>query len=280
MGYETISMIVSDPAIDGAALDAAVALARRKEAHLDIHCLGVDPARYEMMATGGAAIVMESGIAEAHEKAEAAKVWVLSKMPAEMSTVSVQVAVVPQVGLDPMVARLVRYSDLIVASKPYQSRRDPTLANVLEAVLFGTGAPVLVVPPEGFDIEKFSRRVMVAWNESDECFTAIRQALPVLKAAESVDIVLVDPPSHSPERSDPGGQVCMMLSRHGIRAEVSILAKTMPRVADVLARFAREHDCGCIVMGAYGHSRFREAIIGGATRDMLEQSALPLMMSH
>ena len=72
----------------------------------------------------------------------------------------------------------------------------------------------------------------------------------------------------------------MMLSRHGIRAEVSILARTMPRVSDVMMRFATEHGCDLIVMGAYGHSRFRESILGGATRDLLERTEVPLLMSH
>ena len=72
----------------------------------------------------------------------------------------------------------------------------------------------------------------------------------------------------------------MMLSRHGIRAEVSILARTMPRISDVMMRFANEHDCELIVMGAYGHSRFRESILGGATRDLLERTEIPLLMSH
>ena len=110
--------------------------------------------------------------------------------------------------------------------------------------------------------------------------TAVRRALPFLKAAEMVDITVVDPPSHGPERSDPGGLLCQMLVRHGVRAEVSVLAKTLPRVSDVLARHVRDRDADLLVMGAYGHSRFREAILGGATRNMLEQAEVPVLMAH
>lgn len=280
MGYKTISMIVTDPAVDKVTFDAALEIAKAEAAHLDIHCLGIDPARYDMMAAGSAAVILDAGVAEARERAESNLAWVRSAVPAEFVTYSAQSVVVPQVGLDAMVARLVRYSDLILATKPYQNGRDPTLVNILESVLFGTGAPIVVVPEKGLTRGPAFRRILVAWNESDEFFDAIRQALPFLQAAEKVDIVLVDPPSHSPERSDPGGMVCMMLARHNVRAEVSILARTLPRVSDVIARFAREHDSDAIVMGAYGHSRFREAVLGGATRDLLESATVPLIMAH
>ena len=92
--------------------------------------------------------------------------------------------------------------------------------------------------------------------------------------------VVIDPPAHGPERSDPGGLLCQLLVRHGVKAEVSVLARALPRVSDVLARQARDVDADMIVMGAYGHSRFREAILGGATRDMLEKSEVPVFLAH
>ena len=84
----------------------------------------------------------------------------------------------------------------------------------------------------------------------------------------------------APERSDPGGLLCQLLVRHGVQAEVSVLARTLPRVSDVLARHVRDLDAGLLVMGAYGHSRFREAILGGATRDMLEAAEVPVFLAH
>jgi nucleotide-binding universal stress UspA family protein len=71
-----------------------------------------------------------------------------------------------------------------------------------------------------------------------------------------------------------------MLVRHGVKAEVSVLARTMPRVSDVLVRHVRDQNADSLVMGAYGHSRFREAILGGATRDMLEMAQVPVFLAH
>lgn len=280
MGYKSITVIVTDSGSDAMALAAAAALALRDNAHLDVHCIGVDPARYDAMPMGGSAMIIDMGATQAREQAETLLTWARAQLPVDLEKVATQAVVAPQLGLDAIVARLARYADLVVAGKPYGPGQSPMQVNVLEAALFGTGAAIMIVP----DAETFPdlnfKRAVVAWNESDESFAAIRAAMPVLQAASHVDIVMIDPPTHSAERSDPGGAICMMLARHGIRAEVSILARTLPRVSEVLLRFARERGADVIVMGAYGHSRFREAILGGATREMLETTSLPLVMAH
>jgi nucleotide-binding universal stress UspA family protein len=280
MPYKTISVVVTDAATDGAALGAAAALALREDAHLDVICMGIDPARYEAMSIGTTAIMIETDSALAREQAEANAAWVGKTLPKELTQVAVQTVVISNLGLDSVVARMTRYSDLIVAGLPYGPGRSPLVVAVVEAELFGTGAPVMIVPDTARDYSKAFTRVMVAWNEGEESLAAIRKALPILQAASHVDIVMVNPPSHSTERSDPGGAVTLMLARHGVKGEVSILSQTLPRVSEVLLRFAREHACDAIVMGAYGHSRFRESILGGATRELLEQAPLPLVMAH
>ena len=97
---------------------------------------------------------------------------------------------------------------------------------------------------------------------------------------EAVEIAAIDPSPHGPERSDPGGALCQWLTRHGARAEIAVLARTLPRISEILNRRATETGASLIVMGAYGHSRFREAILGGATRGMLEQAAVPVLMAR
>ena len=77
-----------------------------------------------------------------------------------------------------------------------------------------------------------------------------------------------------------GARRCRAHHGHGVRAEVSVLARTLPRISDILARHVRDQNADLLVMGAYGHSRFREAILGGATRNMLEQAEVPVLMAH
>ena len=281
MTYKTLTIVVTDKDADGAALAAAQGLARHHNAHLDVFCVGVDPARYEPLPAGSAAIVMETGAAEARDHAQDMANWVEGELRNSGLAYAVQASVVPNLGLDGMIARLTRYSDLAIAARPYGQGPGYMQVSTLEASLFGTGVPILVIPPTSkANYAAPFERVVVAWNESNEAFAAIRKAVPILAAADRVDVVLVDPPSHSPERSDPGGAICLFLARHGVRAEVSILSRTLPRVSEVIARFAKDRSADLIVMGAYGHSRMREAILGGATRDMLEGAELPLFIAH
>jgi nucleotide-binding universal stress UspA family protein len=95
-----------------------------------------------------------------------------------------------------------------------------------------------------------------------------------------VDITVIDPPPHGVERSDPGGLLCQMLVRHGVHAEVTVLARSLPRVSDVLARHVLDEDADMLVMGAYGHSRLREFILGGVTRSLLREMTVPVLLSH
>ena len=77
-----------------------------------------------------------------------------------------------------------------------------------------------------------------------------------------------------------GGLLSLFLARHGVKTEIDVLSKTLPRVSDVLMRHARDTNADLMVMGAYGHSRFRESILGGATRNMLEQAPVHVFMAH
>lgn len=280
MTYKTIGVVVTDESNDLTTLKAAMAVARRQEAHLDIYCLGLDPIRYDMAPMGAAPALTIAGTDEARARAKALEAWASDVLKESAQPSVVQPLVVTSVGLDIAIARIVRYSDLIMVSQPYGDGTTQLQINVLEAALFGTGAPVLVIPCNEIDYDKPFDRLMVAWNESAESLEAVRKALPALRAADRAEIVMVDPPSHSPERSDPGGAICVMLARHGVKAEVSILSRTMPRISEVMNRHVQDHGIDMIVMGAYGHSRFREALIGGATRDMLESAEVPVMMAH
>ena len=90
--------------------------------------------------------------------------------------------------------------------------------------------------------------------------------MPFLEHCQTTNIAIVDPPAHGSNRSDPGGALASFLVRHGVRADISVLAKTMPQVSDVICRHVRDKDADLLVMGGYGHSRFREALASQWTR--------------
>lgn len=279
MGYKTILTVITQ-AGQTAQLEAAVALARREDAHLEVFAVGVDHTQTGYYYAGASAYVFQEAIDRAMAAAEALETEVRAELAPEDIRWSVESAVAQMGGVSTLIAMRARFADLVVLMKPYGPKAAPDAEAVLEASLFEGGAPVLVLPQGNVAVEDLGKRILVAWNQSDEALHAIRRALPVLKAAEAVEIAVVDPSPYSPEGSDPGGKLCQMLTRHGVKAEIAVLAKTLPTVTEVLTRRAAETGADMLVMGAYSKSRLREAIMGGATRHMLERANLPVLMAR
>ncbi|QJD15945.1 universal stress protein [Paracoccus sanguinis] len=279
MGYKTILTVVTRQG-QTAQLEAAVTLARREDAHLDVFCLGVDHTQTGYYYAGASAYVFQEAIDRAMASAEALETEVKAQLAPEDIRWSTESAVAQMGGVSALIAQRARFSDLVVLSQPYGEGAAPDAEAVLEAALFEGSCPVLVLPHGFTDVAGLGRRVLIAWNQSDEALVAVRRAMPILRAAEAVEIAVVDPSPHSPEGSDPGGALCQKLTRHGVKADIAVLAKTLPTVSEVLNRRAAETGADLVVMGAYSHSRLREAILGGATRHMLERAPLPILMAR
>jgi len=282
MSYKSILTVLTRAADAALAVGSAARLAQTLDAHLDVLVLGVDRTQVGYSYIGSGAVMMQVALdrAEAEARdAEAAVKAELAKRPPGLR-VSVEAAVTQLGALTDLVAQRARFADLVVLPRPYGEGKGVESEAVIEAAMFEGKAPVLVLPEQGLGDAIVPKRVVVAWNQSAEAIAATRLALAFLKSAERVDITVIDPPQHGPERSDPGGLLCQMLVRHGVHAEVSVLARSLPRVSDVLARHVLDQDADMLVMGAYGHSRFREAILGGATRNMLEKATVPVLMAR
>lgn len=279
MFYKTLLTVLPSTQSADAVLSAAVEIARREEAHLDVLCLGIDRTQTGYYDMGVNVLLQQEMIDRAKEGAGATRDHVRARLQAEEINWGVDSAIAQIGGIGAIVAQQARFSDLVIQPLPYGADRSQEDEAAVEAALFGGHAPVLVVPDRGL-ASAFGKRVVVAWNESDEALTAVRRALPMLVGADVVNIAIVDPPQRGPERSDPGGALSQMLARHGVKVEVSVLAKTQPLVSEVLKRHLRDQDADLLVMGAYGHSRLREAILGGATRAMLEGAEVPVFMAR
>lgn len=279
MSYKSIVTFVLDHAADGNVVGTAAAIAETNAGHLSAICLGVDRTQPGAYYAGANALALQHSLAEAQEAAtdneeSVRKMLGVWQVPWETLGVTVQIGAIGSV-----IADHAHLADLIVLPKPYGPDRGAEDVVVTESALFGTDAPVLVVP-EGYSGPVEPKKVVIAWNQSREALAAIRAALPYLVAAREVNVAIIDPPSHRPDRSDPGGALAAMLTRHGVRTDVSVIAKTMPRVSDVIARHCGDQSADLLVMGAYGHSRLREAILGGATRNTLEHAEIPVLMAH
>ncbi len=279
---KSLLTILTEPARTKAQLAAAATFARTHDAHLDVLALGIDttPVSYGQFGTSMAIIqaAVERADAQATELADAARAQLAAEGPDLRWSVDVQMS--QSGGLAALVGFRARLTDLVILPQPYGAERSLDSEIVLESALFDGPAPVLVLPEAGLGAAATPENVVIAWNQSAESMAAVRAAMPLLKRAKGVSLAVIDPGSHGAERSDPGGMLCQMLVRHGVHADVAVLAKTMPRVSDVLNRHLMDTGADLLVMGAYGHSRLREALFGGATRDMLELCPVPMLMAH
>jgi nucleotide-binding universal stress UspA family protein len=279
MDYKTIVTFVRDFDVERDALNTAAAMADARGGHLVVVCLGIDRTQPGAYYAGANAIALQHTLAEAQSDARAVEAKVRERMGQSSATTEI-LSVTAQIGaVGSLVADFTRFADLSVVLRPYGDNRSVEDVAIVEGALFGSRTPVLVLPP-GVETAVAPQSAVIAWNESLESLTAVRAALPMLAKCKTVNIAIIDPPKHSSDRSDPGGSLAEMLARHGIRSDISILAKTMPRISDVLCRHVRDSGADVLVMGGYGHSRFREAILGGATRNMLELAEVPVLMAH
>jgi nucleotide-binding universal stress UspA family protein len=281
MAYKSLLTVATSPEGVLGTVTAAALIATTLDAHLDCLALGVDRTQVGYSYVGSGAVVIAAAMDRAETDAREAEAALNAAIGAQGLPLRSSVeSVVTQLGaLTDVVGTRARYADLVVLPLPYGTARGVEDEAVTEAALFEGMAPVLIVPPSGMKAVE-PKRIIVAWNQSREALVAARRAMPLLRRADMVQIVVIDPPAHGSERSDPGGLLCQLLVRHGVHAEVSVLAKTLPRVSEVLSRHVRDVDADLLVMGAYGHSRFREAILGGATRDMLEHAEVPVFLAH
>jgi nucleotide-binding universal stress UspA family protein len=173
-----------------------------------------------------------------------------------------------------------RYADLLVVGQSDRKNVSPIPGDLPESVALATGRPILVVPQIG-TFKPPGGVVMLCWNASRESARAAVDALPFLKAAKEVIVLIVDPHTsangHGPE---PGADVGAWLSRHGVKVTVQRDVAPDADVGNTILSRAADHGADLIVMGVYGHSRLREMVLGGVSRTLLSSMTVPVLMSH
>lgn len=171
-----------------------------------------------------------------------------------------------------------RYADLVIIGQQDPEDRTDGL-DPGDAVL-ASSAPLMIVPHIGAPATS-AERVTVAWNASRESARAVRDAIPLLEQAKTVDIVCFKPKSTASGHGEyPGADIGLYLSRHGVQVNVQILEGDGIDVGNALLSYLADVGSDLLVMGGYGHSRLREAVLGGATRTILESMTVPVLMAH
>ncbi|HEY7749652.1 MAG TPA: universal stress protein [Aestuariivirgaceae bacterium] len=178
------------------------------------------------------------------------------------------------------ISEIGRIADLIVLSETDRNASQGVELNVVENTIMSAGRPVLVIPRKAEGDLKVSQ-IVCGYNGSKEAARAVHDALPFLKMADDVRLVWVDPSKESEMAgSVPGSDMAESLDRHGVRATAESMPTNGINPAEALVTRARDLGAGMVVMGAYGHSRLREFVLGGATKQALSAMTVPLIMSH
>lgn len=278
MTYKTILVHLNDKRRAEALLEPAAELASRYNAHLiGMHVYASVPASPVAIPYGSKVLGSIAG-AERKETEELAAVF--SRMTAKKPFVAEWRAVkVPHVDLAAVVMDHGRAADLIIAGQTDPDWDLSPLMDFPERLALESGRPVLVVPYAG-RYAGIGRNIVVAWKPSRESARAVFDALPMLAAAEKVHILEVKERGDAGTGLAPDTTIAATLARHGIKPSVHTSVAADISIGDeILSRLA-DLDADLLVMGAYGHSRMRELVFGGATRHIARHMTVPTLLSH
>jgi nucleotide-binding universal stress UspA family protein len=264
--------------------DARTQAALRLAKDLDCHLVGVAPTGLVDLPVGPAAAAALADYS--------ARAWDLLRDEAERATDTFRdachaaglrsfEAVIDEAEKAPSLVRHAHCSDLTVLTQADPDAADHRAAQALvEEVVLYSARPTLILPYAG-RFDDIGRGALVAWDDSREAARAVSDALPLLRRARRVDVVGWTK-AGTPEGPDLRRRLDALhqwLMWHGVSSEVGIETTTLP-IAEALLSRATDLDGDLIVMGAYGHSRLAERVLGGATRGLLASMTVPVLMSH
>jgi nucleotide-binding universal stress UspA family protein len=179
----------------------------------------------------------------------------------------------------PKIRHLARCADIAIVGQIDPDLPSEAITLRPEELAMGSGRPVIVVPYIGGP-HSFGRRIIVAWNGSREAARAVGDAMPLLREAEQVWVASINAEEEADSHSGPAEALARHLADHGIKAEPQALRSDNISPADLLLSRITDVGADSLVMGCFGHSRIREFVLGGMTRDVLRHMTVPVLLSH
>jgi nucleotide-binding universal stress UspA family protein len=274
---------VDDTPASPARLEAALDLAGGLGARLTALCLVAEP---YLRGAGGRhlpADLVREHLAHAEAGAEAVLAAAREAAGRRGLALEARREAGPLDRLPQLLARHARHADLTVVGRANAEVGGADDALLAEAAFMDSGRPALVVPPDGgggtWSLPP--RRAVVAWDGSREAARAAGDAVPLLRLADHVTVLVVDGRDASGHPGGrPGAEIAAHLARHEVRAEVLEARSDGAPVGQAILARARDEGADLMVMGGYGHSRLREMMLGGVTRHVLEHATVPVLFSH
>jgi nucleotide-binding universal stress UspA family protein len=259
-------------------IDGAISLAARCQARLDAVAAGHEIVNMPFLAEGGAAIaaISEAEHDKAMERARAA--LAVFEADAKLAGIAYSCRALAELQADAaaIVGTTSRLYDLTIVAQP-EFERDSFDNTLAQTILFQSGGPVLFIPYI-FRGALQGKRIGICWDGSRLAARALRDAMPLLEQAEAITILTINPGSVPDDAS--ATQLVRYLSRLGAQTKVIDLTTNSISIQASLLSLATDESLDLLVMGGYSHSRLRETVFGGVTREMLETMTVPTLMSH
>ncbi|SFB83101.1 universal stress protein [Massilia yuzhufengensis] len=273
--FKTIVVHVDDSPLFDARLQAAAWLANAHEAHL-VGCAttGMSWPAYALL-TGSMAVTPIDEFESLRVLARGSLAR-FAERAGQLGVQSLEQRLVEDENRDALLLQA-RYADLVVTG---QDAGDAATVRGLPQYLAMHGVrPVLVVPP-AYAGAPIADTVVIGWDGSMQALRAIGGAMPILTRARDVRLALVNPDLQSGlHGEEPGADMALFLARHGVRVEV-LGERTLASTGDALLGIVRASGAGLLVAGAFGHSRYREIVLGGVTRVLLDRAPVPVLVAH
>lgn len=269
---------------DNNALDNALTMADHVQAHLTV----VGTVRMMIPAVGDWGVAPDAASiqlihAEIQAMADAEAARLRERLEGESVPSEVRMIETTSFDIQRECALQARHADLVMMTADNGSRAEGAVVHALfNAILLESGRPVMVVPPN-HRLRMPIKHVVVAWLPTREASRALHDAMPFLKAAESVDVLEIEPAGPDARRDhgpQSGEDVAAHLARHGIKVDVVVQPQQDDTVSNALLHHCEQSGAQLLVAGGYGHSRLREWMIGGTTRELLQLAQLPVLFSH
>jgi nucleotide-binding universal stress UspA family protein len=253
----------------------ALSLAQQVDAHLTAAGLAV---QYVAPVSFGGEYpydLMAQAMEQSRAALEEGYTRLRTEAPEDVTTEFVMIEAVSGLA-NARLGELARHFDMTVIGQEKDSATGDDNGFIV-AALFGSARPVFVVPYIHQGPAKLDHAI-VAWDGGLVAARALAAAMPLLERARLVEVVTI-PPSSEPVEELPGFNITRHLARHGVRAQLRQLPPVV-NVSEALLSYAAQAGADYLVMGAYGHSRLREFMLGGATREMLGSMTVPVLMAH
>lgn len=278
MSYKNILVHLDDGNACPGRVQAATRLARAHDAHLTGLYVAVDPYLPGNLSAETPPELLRTLEDQFEERLDSAKTRFTETMARDGLTADCRTVHCPGTRVPEVIELHGRYADLIVLGQPQPEDPAGMNGHVAENVVLSSGRPALVVPYIG-PRRTLGERILIAWDGGREAARAVTDALPLLERAKTVTVLVINPAKGN-HGAEPGADIALYLARHGITVQAGHIVVEGISVADTLLSRLADKNVDLLVMGAYGHSRLRELVLGGVTRQIFQQMTVPVLMSH